>query len=245
MISESKWLATSLRMTVFTIGENEFDSEFWWASVVGHDPDEKHEDNNNQKVTYQGSFEKGKLILEIYRIDNRVNWLYSPNEAQFVLAGKMPILGPFLQMADRFAEYMHKWLSQEIPQINRIAFGAIVVRPADSRAQSYQMLSEYLGIDFDVSSTSDLMYRINRRRVSDAVNGVTINRVATWSSHDFNVELANQFGHLIKHFSHYNCRLELDINNVPSQPNLDHSHLFRLFNEFIVLGKELSEKGDV
>ncbi len=245
MTSEFNWLATSLRMTVFAIGENEFDSEMWWTSVVGHDPDEKHEDNNNQKVTYQGSFEQGRLALEIYGIDNRVNWLYSPNEAQFVLAGKMPVLGPFLQTADRFAEYMHKWLSQQIPQINRIAFGAIVVRPADSRAESYRMLSEYLGIDFDVSSTSDLMYRINRRRLSDAVKGVTINRVATWSSQDFNVELANQFGHFIKRFSHCNCLLEVDINNVPSETQLDHSHLFRLFNEFIVLGKEISEKGDV
>jgi len=245
MSKNTDWQVISLRMTVFVSADEYYQSDSWWENVVGYVPDEKLEQQRQQKISYEGNFKEGKLSLEVYRSENRVNWLFKPNEPEFILAGQMPTLGSFVETINHFVKYMQKWLVQDIPALYRIAYGAIIVQPANTVEESYKLLSDYLNRDFDESTTSDLMYRINRRRTSDVVDNLSINRVTTWSSYDFLIELTHQFGHMNKLLKHHTCRLELDINNVPSKQKLDKSILPELFSEFVALGNEIAQQGDI
>ena len=100
-----------------------------------------------------------------------------------------------------------------------------------------------LRIDLDMH---DLLFRVNRRRRSRAMEGLELNRLATWSVAsilEVRVEVPNPES-LESTVTRNVCRLELDINTAPeSKRRID--DLAGMLAELVDLGNEIAAKGDL
>ena len=181
---------------------------------------------------------------------DRIDWRLSHDPKN--LSGELPIIGPYETLAERFRQVMLGWLSL-CPQISRLAYGAVLLMPAGEPSQACQILEPLLpGIKIDWDNSYDFLYRINRRRRSSSgVEGLEINRVATWS-------LATISGMRVDFVSGQPapsiiqlpdsgiCRLELDINTAPEfQRVLEKSVRSNLFAELVDFGNEIAREGDI
>ena len=105
-------------------------------------------------------------------------------------------------------------------------------------------------VRLDADRSSDFLYQINRRRISASDPEILVNRLSKWSvMHGGAVALAvigDTGPHLSRSPDYFACRLELDINSAgPLSSSMLESGVAQLFEEFVSLGKEIAEKGDI
>lgn len=247
--SNSKdWDATSLRFTGFLAPDAKIQESDWWKAVVGESPDTRHIQEKKGSVKNVGRFEEGNLTLKMEPF--RVDWFYeaikSPEEPD--MSG---VLGSFNNAIPVFVDAMQKWfLSENLPSLQRIAFGAIVLKPVKTREAGYERLSKYLeSVKIDPEGSSDFLYRINRPRDSSTdIGDLRINRLMTWG-----VITARFLGFDFQHQKNmyagqetFAARLELDISTFadPSR-QFNVSEYKTIFDELVQLAIEISQKGDI
>ncbi|HLF84261.1 MAG TPA: hypothetical protein VI837_08815 [Blastocatellia bacterium] len=134
------------------------------------------------------------------------------------------------------------------PNLIRLAFGAALLQPSDTRAIGYQQLAAFLPyVRLDPENSSDFLYRINRRRASKVVEGAEINRLSTWSV----AALVNAqipllpAGKAVFTTECFASRVELDINTAQEwKADLPNDLLESLFQELTELAIEIAEQGD-
>ena len=199
----------------------------------------------------EGAFEAGRLILETlpFRIDLRL----IPSPELSATASGFATIGKFTEILARFAQVTNRWLSLDsCPEIERIAFGAVLFASVDSRESGYRQLAAYLpGVDIDPEHSSDFLYQINRPRESTTeISNLTINRLTKWS-----VALIFGGGFLVgptqisyretpqKHIA---CRVEFDMStNVGRQEPLPRDGIPSILSEFMDGAKEIVIEGDI
>jgi hypothetical protein len=126
----------------------------------------------------------------------------------------------------------------------RIAFGAVVFLPAESRQKAYEDIGRYVpSIKVDAESTRELMYRVNRPRTG--TNGVELNRITIWNAVSVKKAIiAGQIaaGSTEEHFS----RLEID-NSTPVERTspLDREQLVAIFRELVKMGMDNAARGEL
>ena len=151
-------------------------------------------------------------------------------------------MGPFVE----FSEVGLK----SCPPVTRLALGAVLVKPVSDLDAGYTELSRYLpGVKLDFQQATDFLYQINRFRPSSSVSGVVVNRLTKWAmsvSGSIGISLTPGSGVVVPSGPpQYACRLELDINSAPSADSIDTVKVGDLFREFVDLGYEIAEKGDI
>ena len=125
------WLAESLRYTSFIPGRIEADLRSWWDATTGMDPDKIQIEPKSDSRTIEGIVEEKRIVLHSTR--SRVNWHWAPNETQ--LLGEFPIrsIGEYENALTEYREMIDRWLSlEELPDFQRIAFGAVLIYPVAS-----------------------------------------------------------------------------------------------------------------
>jgi hypothetical protein len=238
------WQAVQLRLTAFPAPSPQIESINWWSELAGDPPEKITSQPRTSEQIEEGAYENGKLELTVHPI--RIHWRYTISEGTQFLLGKTPILGGFSEVLDVFHKSMNQWFDLETcPTLVRLAFGAILLQPAENHVAAYNLLSTYLpSIDLDSENSSDFFYQINRvRKISMQIADLRINRLSKWSTNRIQVEEINTQTRLP---DLYACRLELDI----STPNdfddeLRREQLPEVFNELVDFGKEIAEKGDI
>jgi hypothetical protein len=164
----------------------------------------------------------------------------------------VPTLGRFVDETGWFVNLISRWLQRQSPSLKRLAFTAKLIRYADSRDELYNVLSRYLH-DVDVSPrSSDLLYRINKRRPSATLPGrLEINRLSTWAAMKFTISTQGVLasGETIPAFEPVDrdaCVMDLDINTDQEfSGSFELAQLPQLFRELVALGTEIAERGDV
>lgn len=217
-----------------------------WQDLLG-EPPETSESRPREHVVVQGGEHEGAWLALEARPE-RVDWRLAqkPNQPPAL----PPSLGPFEQAVPSFKALMLKGLKKS-PRLMRLAFGAILLLPADSRHDGYRRLDDLLpGIKVDPNST-DFSYRINRRRPSDSgIKGLEINRLSTWSVAHMRSLSLHVSGDTPRiqglQDAFHACRLELDINTAPDfgRP-INKNAIGRVLSELIDLGSEIAMEGDV
>lgn len=151
---------------------------------------------------------------------------------------------------------MHEWLLS-CPSVSRLAYGANLLLPVKTLPEACQKLNSLLSaVEIDPKNTWDFLYRINKRRDSRcSVEGLQINRLATWSIvriTEVRVQIsvgarrAPQITQSSDADDSNVCRLELDINTAPEfDRTIDKNIRPKLFEELINLGNEITTKGDI
>jgi hypothetical protein len=77
---------------------------------------------------------------------------------------------------------MTRWLELDLPTIKRISFAGKLIQRMPDRDSGYRRIAEYLpDVRLDPEST-DFLYRVNRKRLSNSgTPDLLINRLSTWS----------------------------------------------------------------
>ena len=241
------WEAESLRLTAFPSPDEIIGEADWWKDFVGDIPEKRVAQPRIGVRLEEGPFEGGWLVLQVQQI--RIDWLYRTSPESFEKEDSF-FIGPFDQTLNSFLRIMQRWLKVS-PPLQRLAFGAVLAQPVESRKDGYERLSAYLhSVKLDSEGSSEFHYQINRPRNSTTgIAGLRINRLSKWSSASVQraaislgaPAIAAQSG-----LAHHFCRLELDINSAEDfRYPLPKEHLPNVLQELVDLGKEISEKGDI
>lgn len=243
-----KWLASTLRLTAFPHPSSQANSSTWWETVIGQPPDNRQVQPKTGVLLDEGSFETGKLILNVQPI--RVDWLFIPTFDQETNSPAVSHLATFQSAVTTFVGLAERWFNI-CPSLVRLAFGAVLDIPVTNRPDGYRRLMEFLpGIQLDADGSSDFLYQINRPRVSRYAPTLRINRLSKWSvamATSAQIVLGPRAIHYAVPGQEYlSARLELDINTAADfQEELSREQFAPLFLELIELGKEIAMRGDI
>ncbi|MXZ55552.1 MAG: hypothetical protein F4Z14_05220 [Gammaproteobacteria bacterium] len=241
------WQAQSLRLTVFLDDQSflsrslETLASDLWASLVETEPDRMNLQLKDRRVVIEDTLDQDNLRLDIE--GNKLSWVVFPFFRPEVQ--KLPVLGSYLDVVNDFSKKMESWLTSSCPEINRLAFGSVLLFPKKNRTSVLETLDELLpSLNLDVENTNDLLYRINRRRRSKSGNeGILINRIATWSGVEMSVEDSSDGSRKPLAFA---CCVNLDINTIQESPQVFDVELrSTLFAELLLNSNEIARHGDI
>jgi hypothetical protein len=242
------WQAEHLRMTAFPSPAASLGNQSWWADLVGDSPETVISRPRMGGVQAAGPFEGKTLVLSVEAA--RIDWRFSAIADPVGGGEQYPLLGPFSEALAPFNRIMLRWLEMS-PPIQRIAFGAVLFLPVESRQAGYRQLTAYLpGVRLDPDGSSDFLYQINRPRDSRCgIPGLRLNRLSKWSV-AYWAKVGLSVGPGVLGYSEgppeHSCRLELDINTVPDfQGELPQGQLPQLYQELVDLGSKIVEQGDI
>lgn len=243
----SGWQAESLRFTVFPRADTQVTVSDWWQELVG-EPPESHVTRPREGIVEEtGPFANGSLTLSSQ--PTRIDWLYGTGEP--VSGGKW-VLGSAQEQLDIFTSLIMRWLDH-CPQSQRLALGAVLLRPVADRQSGYIEISHYLhSVEIDPEGSQDLLYQINRPRQSQtALEGLRINRLARWSvarlgTSAFSISPQDLRIQFFDTSETYACRVQLDINTAANfQGDIPRDKHGDLLQEFVALIQEILSQGDV
>ena len=248
------WLVGKLRLTVFLHAATQLPTvQSWWAGLTGTEPETQtaKPKSGTHQSTGLIQYKDKKFTLELTTKPDRVDWILKPLSIGDEEA--VPTLGHYCELSPYFNDLMGRWLGDAQVSIRRMAYGVVLLLHVDNKVSGYKEISKYLPtVQIDPVGSSDFQYTINRRRGSDIVTGMEINRLSKWDVPEFTKVLVerNSAGAEIIHHgitcSSISCSLELDISThstrkeeIPVDKQVD------VFNELVDLGNEIAEKGDI
>lgn len=244
------WVAEHLRVTGFLLpGAADLAVEQWWETLVGAPPEESTTNARIGLKTLASTFHAGKLILK-HELD-RIDWLFVPRDPDLTagIPGELPSIGPITENLEIFSDIATRWLSRnDVPDLVRIAFGAVVRHPEPDRRSAYIRLPDYLPIRVDRES-SDFSFQINiPARSRTGIDGLRINRLSKWSVVglgvvNLRVDSARMATVTVPLTDHA-LRLELDINTVPEfQGPIPRGRLIEVYRELVSSGQNIVTEG--
>lgn len=245
MTNTANWNANTIRLTAFAEANFHIDKD-WWEQVVGEAPETEISQAKTGIRQYEGNFANGKLILIVNQAQTRIDWVYAAPEIQEPLTN-IPTIGTLSQELSLFLQIMEKWFKSEIKHsFTRLALGLVVYQAIDNRKMGYELLvSQYLRFNPNLDeNTSDFSYQINRKRRSQVVNNMMINRLMKWSVSSIKTIIVAPVQQSLP--ESFAILLELDINSAPEYENgIDPEKATSLLGEYSRLAQEIIEKGDI
>jgi len=234
------WLPENLRLTAFPSPDSNLKPQAWWEAVAGSEPDQVSTAKRGTS-SVEGQYGCGKLILR--SVLDRIDWLFAPSEStieNLVLLANPNSIGPIVEVMEAFTRAIEKWLQlPDSPEVNRMAFGAVLGHPTDDHKQAYLDLMEYIPVSVDPSS-SDLLFQINPPPIgSKYVQGLKFNRLSKWMAAQLMViaspTIVSSGVPLLQTIApQLSIRLELDINTLPSfQGPIPRESLSAVFTELV------------
>ena len=243
------WQCERLRLTAFTTEVISPNKQNWWKDVVSKSPDKTTEDHKSGSYIQVGEYEEGQLTLGIQ--GKRVDWIYSVKIELDKNREIIPSIGEFNASLKEFRKLTDNILKlEDLPIINRLAFGASLFDPVRNHNVGYKKISKFLPSIKLSPKSSDFSYRINRPRNSKInINGLKINRLTTWLVSIYRkiglTAVAEVTGEQDIN-DLYALHLDLDINTTGEKiVKLPKKRLTEIRNELFAMGTEISIKGDI
>jgi hypothetical protein len=245
-----QWQAHQLRLTVFPPpNANDRRSE-WWQRMTGTEPSESTTDRKRNTSLVSGEFGGGDLTLGL--TPERIDWILTAAAAEPIdPAISIEDIGPMIQSVDQFSALAERWLAeQDIPEVARLAFGAILTHPEADLTAGYLRLRDYVPIPVD-PDWRDFVFQVNIRNLQMAAYGITyLNRLSRWSVAarvSSRLSVTPQ-GIAISGIgtSQHGLRLELDINTPADLEGLiPRQQLAELYREMAAAGRAIANDGVV
>jgi hypothetical protein len=243
----SNWGVNSIRFTTFIAQQNMGGATELWDACIGQIPDNVNIDPRTSTTTIEGSYLKGKLTLVF--MPGRIDWKYPIYEENMLIGDPLLTLGSFDEILPPFMKLLDKSISNtETLKSNRIALGFILLQKVESHKEGYQKLNTYLhNVEIDAEGSSEFMYRINRPRKAKLDPGISINRLSNWGVQKLlALSLVPEDNTYKEGKPSFAIRLELDINTIQDTGKVFNvEEIKKIYTEFIELGKEIAEYGDI
>jgi len=250
-MAATAWQVANLRVTAFPVEPTKIDALSWWIDLLGYPPETQIARPKIGERQEEGEYEGRKLLLQVK--PERVDWTLAPiiKVSETERLEGFPLAGPFPDVVGSLRKLMLRWLPR-CPPIARLAFGGVLTLPVENRETGYRELARFLP-DFELDpESSDFFYQINRPRASTAVEGLRINRLSKWSVMLFQpvtISVSPDVPAIAmpSGSAESACRLELDVNTVPSPRShvLPDGKRLEIFEELLRLGEEITQRGDV
>jgi len=242
------WRSELFRLSAFVFPGQSIDASTWWETIAGEPPENQNLQPRAGTRQEEGLYEGGRLVLTVQ--PDRIDWLFIPAFDKQTGSPAYERLPEYDSALKIFRKVVERWLEIS-PRLSRLAFGAILNFAVPDRPTGYRLLSNYLhNVQLDPDNSSDFHYQINRRRLSNKISGLALNRLSKWS---VNIAKFSQLaiGSVVQEFlisdhEHIFAHLELDINTVPEHQNLvSNEQLSVIFSELVELASEIANQGDV
>lgn len=248
------WMVQLLRISAFPVaGVSVAEPTSWWEATIGSPPDSVTNKPKEGLVELRGKIDETSQLV-LVRQPDRIDWQLLPIELPELLLD-YPKIDKFETTLPKFIEIVNRWLDQDCPEFQRLAFGAILVNEVSDRISGYNEIAKFLPVvKIDAKGSSDFSYTINRPRTSNLkIANLTINRLSKWGVGILKMiklpVAPQEDGKLVMRAAAiketYLCRLELDINTDVNMVKLPREQMKEIFTELVNLAKEIAEKGDV
>lgn len=240
------WLVENLRLSMFVEPTLRSEVTAWWKAAVGEDPVSITEQPKLGVAVAQGPVEGGVFTLGSQ--PGRIDLLYAAALEEGSLYEGFPFLGPVAEVLPTFVSLINRWFQADTcPDAYRIAFGAVLIDPVETRAEGYGRLQPFLpSVQIDKSNSSDLLYQINRPRTLNSVRGLLGNRLSKWSVGTLQALVGNVLSPDVLHGQeYYAVRLELDLStDKANREKIAAATGTSIFDELVTLALEISSEGD-
>ena len=242
------WRAEQIRLSIFPAPGATARLVEWWEAVADRVPDDRTENPKRGVAVVSGAFAPGKLVLSLE--PERIDWLLVPPDSDDLPEEGPPDLGSMTATLDSFSRIIQRWLGRDdVPEVARLAFGAVLKHPEPNAPTAYARLPEYVPVRVDPNS-SDFLYQVNVPVASRSVEDLQINRLSKWAVTAAR-RLSVRFVPGAGTFTHQQVtdpviafRLELDVNTSPTfQDSLPRPRLLDLYLELVSLGQEIVRAG--
>lgn len=253
-VSGIAWNAEQLRCTIFP-SESPLsrDLKQLWIRLSEEKYDEYFERPDQQQIVKQ----REEFQFTITSLIDRVHFYFTPlehSDSQESPNLGFNFIGEYARMLPIFTQAVAPWLDMEHwGAIHRVATGAILLFPVESRIEGYKHLARLLpSYTFNFDNTRDFSYQVNRR-LDTEIGGTSsyINRISRWSvlrKQTVGIVLSDAGEPLKQALSpnKYACRLFQDISTPQDlATNLGSSEVPGIIEYLHNLGTEIAEKGDI
>lgn len=248
----AEWRVEQLRLSAFPVVGSDASPSAWWEDAVGVAPEQTETNSKAGTASVSGAFGVGMLSLqrEPARLDWRLTAADLPPDLELLsLQPELPTAGSYEESRDGFVGVCERWLSgKDLPDITRLAFGAVLIHREPDRRAGYVRLPDYVPVTVDPDS-SDFLYQINQPRPSVVLENLPINRLSKWSVGAFKrLGLRLTAGAapqpVVSPTATFMLRLELDINTAAEhQRPLPSAQLVDLFRELVRHGEGIVTEG--
>jgi hypothetical protein len=242
-----EWSAETLRVSLFSsnvVGLTRDD----WKKVSGKDAPE-----NEQKVvgrhTMSGPFLEGQLSLSA--IGSRFDCILAASPpADPIPEAYIPNVGHWPDVSKEFVATTEAWVDGIGAPIVRMAVGIVLLAPQPGVEDANRsLLGMVKSLKGDPARMRDILFRVNWPVNSMIVNGLTINRLTTWTVARIQFQIVVGTGPNVTVDAGPGSdfvRLEIDHNTDAgrTQP-FDQKRLVPLYNELTNLAMENAEKGEL
>ena len=242
--TSNDWRVDLMRLTAFPApGPPTTKAEAWWLALFGAPHEKSTRNLKNGVAQLLGTVGDAYMLAIENPISFELRQLATDPEQPPLDPDALPI---FSVVEPTFQDLALRWLTlDDSPALRRLAFGATLLKPVPSIQKGYEALDGYLP-DVNVApDSSDFLYQINRRRPSAAISGLPLNRISKWSIQEMQELVFSADGHAMRRSGGFACRVELDMNCVPSKQPLPPDRLPSLFTELVALATEIAAAGDI
>jgi hypothetical protein len=245
MTAKLDWQVELFRLTVFPAEPRDLSGEGgWWLTFTESEPEVRATSKKVLGFQEEGNFSGGRLTL-VAQLD-RIDWRLTPIVSiEGEGSAEFDVLGSYPEVLQVFLAGARRWLATA-PDPMRVAIGAVLLQPTESRPAGYRTLQPYLPmVKVDPDNMRDFMFQVNYRRFSRVVDGLELNRIMKWSAVQKRLFSISPAGASALQGAAA-VRVELDINSSPeSTKPLPRDTVVPLFDELDLLGKEIAEKGAI
>ena len=245
----NEWQAEQLRLTLFPVPGAVERQARWWDALTGAPPEEVNTNPRRGTGMVSGSFGPGKLVLGLE--NERIDWLLVPRDldVQDTDENEFPHTGSFPDVLATFSGLMERFLQLEgVPDVARLAFGAVLKHPEVDHAAGYARVSDYTPARVSPSWT-DFLIQINTPIPSRiGIDGLQLNRLSKWSiALQRRITVLAIVGGAPQQTLGpplISFRLELDINTAPTFDGpLPRTRVLDIYRELVSLGGDLATSG--
>jgi hypothetical protein len=242
------WDVESLRLSIFhQVGSATSQQAELWQKVTGYEPESISSQPQNRVTRATGRIGENNLLLATQ--DQRIDWLIRP----IVGPNQQPAPVSTLRGVESTSPILQKAMRcslETIPVVLRLAFAPTLVRQVPDSKEGLRQLSRCLPrVDLNSIEAVDFVYQVNRRRFSQSVSHIQINRLARWSTEHIEgveIEMAPSEQPRLRPIEDVLTRkLNLDINTAPGTNAMANDRIPSLFDELMALASELAIEGDV
>lgn len=239
-------------MSLFKLLEPKVDAAAAWTGFAGVAADEIQQRPSMNVSTYVGRIGPGRLVMASMPV--RMDWNLIPNAPEESSTLRVPTLGVANDAIAFFLERARNWLPQALNLgIVRLAFGCTLFTEHPGPREALGELAARLpALGIDVDNIGELVYHINRPRVSTAFPEVTLNRLSKWEYQKISygpISAAGLMGMQVQQpplSESFRCAVELDINTTANRSEVIAGNVIvALFDELVRAADEIASQGDI
>jgi hypothetical protein len=240
-----EWSAETLRVSLFSSDVVKLTPDDW-KRITGQDAPEAE-----QKVIgrhrMSGPFLGGHFSLSTSgsRFDCI---LAAPPPEDPVPESYVPAVGHWPQVCKQFLAATEGWVGDVSTPIVRMAVGIVLLSPQPGAEDAHKsLLGMVESVEGNPVKMRDLLFRVNWPLRSACVDGLTINRLTTWTVLQMRYQVTDGTGNVVLDAPvSYFVRMEIDHNTDAqrTQP-FDQNRLVPLYTELANLALENAEKGEL